>query len=144
MYRGLGGFTVGFCVGVLQMGSAENKADVESDEEEIPFTSSSPAGGRKVHSLDFEMAAHMHMHSRVDVVNSWIYKLMRIRPLGSIYIVLIRAKINILLPFGPLAILLHYISGKHVRFLVCYTRPILMSLFVVELHSFSEVKTRRM
>lgn len=93
----------------MQMGSIEEKTDLESDEE-IPF-STSPAG-RKMNSLDFEM---VHMHSRVNSVNSWIYKLMRIRPLGSIYIVLIREKINILLPFGPLAILLHYISGKHVR-----------------------------
>lgn len=34
-------------------------------------------------------------------------------PLRSIYIVLIKAKINMLLPFGPLAILLHYLTGKH-------------------------------
>nr|GMD35416.1 vacuolar cation/proton exchanger 5 isoform X3 [Ipomoea batatas] len=33
--------------------------------------------------------------------------------LRSIYIVLIRAKINVLLPFGPLAILLHHVTGKH-------------------------------
>ncbi|XP_015894167.1 vacuolar cation/proton exchanger 2 [Ziziphus jujuba] len=84
-----------------------SKTDLESDEE-IPFGTSS--AGRKINSLDFEMA---HMRSRVNSVNSFIYKLMRIRPLGSIYIILIRAKINILLPFGPLAILLHYVTGKH-------------------------------
>ncbi|XP_052174661.1 vacuolar cation/proton exchanger 2-like isoform X6 [Diospyros lotus] len=37
----------------------------------------------------------------------------RATPLRSIYIVLIKAKINVLLPFGPLAILLHYLTGKH-------------------------------
>ena len=32
----------------------------------------------------------------------------------SVYIVLLKAKINLLLPFGPSAILLHYLTRKHV------------------------------
>lgn len=89
------------------MGSIEENAGLESDEE-IPF-SSSPAK-RKVHPLDFEIA---HLHSRSDAAKSQIFSLMRKRPLRSIYIVLIKAKINVLLPFGPLAIFLHYVTGKH-------------------------------
>ncbi|KAK9281986.1 hypothetical protein L1049_004897 [Liquidambar formosana] len=88
------------------MGPIEEKTDLESDEE-IPF-SSSPAT-RKVHAFDFE-ATHIGPH----VSSTWIYKQIRIRPLKSIYIVLIKAKINMLLPFGLLAILLHYLTGKHV------------------------------
>ncbi|PON71037.1 Calcium/proton exchanger CAX [Trema orientale] len=89
------------------MVSREENTDLDSDEE-IPF-SSSPAR-RKVHSLDFEMG---HMHSRSDVAKSRSFNFMRISVLRSIYIVLIKAKINLLLPFGPLAIVLHYITGKH-------------------------------
>ncbi|CAA6659274.1 unnamed protein product [Spirodela intermedia] len=33
--------------------------------------------------------------------------------LGSLYVVLFKAKINLLLPFGPMAILLHYLTRKH-------------------------------
>ena len=91
-----------------QMGSREEKIDLDSDEE-IPF-SSSPTK-RKVHSLDFEMD---HVHTRSDVPKSRTFNFMRISLLRSIYVVLIKAKINLLLPFGPLAILLHYTSGKHV------------------------------
>ncbi|EXC37566.1 Vacuolar cation/proton exchanger 2 [Morus notabilis] len=89
------------------MAAIEEKTDLESDEE-IPFSSS--LGKRKVHSLDFEMA---HMHPHPDASKSQILNLMWKSPLRSIYIVLIKAKINILLPFGPLAILLHYVTGKH-------------------------------
>ncbi|CAI9753685.1 unnamed protein product [Fraxinus pennsylvanica] len=37
----------------------------------------------------------------------------RISLLRSIYVVLFKAKINVLLPFGPIAIMLHYLSKKH-------------------------------
>ncbi|XP_062109969.1 vacuolar cation/proton exchanger 3-like [Humulus lupulus] len=89
------------------MVSREDKTDLDFDEE-IPF-SSSPAK-RKVHSLDFEIP---HMHSRLDAAKPRTFNFMTNSVLRSIYIVLIRAKINVLLPFGPLAILLHYTTGKH-------------------------------
>ncbi|KAJ9693470.1 hypothetical protein PVL29_012305 [Vitis rotundifolia] len=89
------------------MGSIEEKIDLESDEE-IPFSTSQ--GTRKVHSFDFETS---HIGSHAALSNSWIFKKMRTAPLRSVYIVLIKAKINMLLPFGPLAILLHYLTGKH-------------------------------
>ena len=91
------------------MGSIEEKIDLESDEE-IPFSTSQ--GTRKVHSFDFETS---HIGSHAALSTSWIFKKMRTAPLRSVYIVLIKAKINMLLPFGPLAILLHYLTGKHVR-----------------------------
>lgn len=37
------------------------------------------------------------------------------RILMSIYTVLVKAKTNVLLPFGPVAIMLHYLTGKQVR-----------------------------
>lgn len=85
----------------------EEKVEVESDEE-IPFSAS--ATGKKVHAFDSE--GHS-IASHVDMSKSWILKRIQMGPLRSIYIVLIKAKINMLLPFGPLAILLHYLTGKH-------------------------------
>ncbi|KAL6144269.1 hypothetical protein ACLB2K_054964 [Fragaria x ananassa] len=91
----------------LEMGAIDEKIDLESDEE-IPFSSSSATN--KVDSLNFEM---VHLPSRPVMANSWIARHIGIRAVRSIYIVLLKAKINILLPFGPLAILLHYFTGKH-------------------------------
>ncbi|KAG6758702.1 hypothetical protein POTOM_039061 [Populus tomentosa] len=85
----------------------EEKVEVESDEE-IPFSAS--ATGKKVHPFDSEGNS---IASHVDMSKSWILKRIQMGPLRSIYIVLIKAKINMLLPFGPLAILLHYLTGKH-------------------------------
>ncbi|KAK3219151.1 hypothetical protein Dsin_013121 [Dipteronia sinensis] len=89
------------------MGPIEEKIDLESDDDEIPF-SSSPLSN-KVHAFDFEPK----MYPGADVAYSRIFKQIRMGPLRSIYIVLIKAKINLLLPFGPLAIMLHYLTGKH-------------------------------
>ncbi|KAF8390815.1 hypothetical protein HHK36_023114 [Tetracentron sinense] len=88
----------------MQMGPIEDKRDIES-EEEIPFSTSQAT--RKIHAFD-------HVGTHTDVPHTWIPKRIRSsRPLESIYIVLIKAKINVLLPFGPLAILLHYLTRKH-------------------------------
>lgn len=91
------------------MGALEETIDLES-EEEIPLTSSQAMS--KAHPFDFE-APHIGPHAKLS--NSWFSKPMQIRAFRSIYIVLVKAKINVLLPFGPLAILLHYLTGKHVR-----------------------------
>ncbi|KAG9154927.1 hypothetical protein Leryth_012126 [Lithospermum erythrorhizon] len=89
------------------MGSIEVKVDLDSDEE-IPL--SSPQGN-KVHPLSFETS---HASPRANLSRSWEFRKMeRFNILRSIYIVLIKAKINVLLPFGPLAILLHYTTKKH-------------------------------
>lgn len=93
----------------MQMVSIEEKIDLDSDEE-IPFSTSQ--GPVKVHPFDFETS---HIVSHKPLSNIWILKRMRSAPLRSVYVVLIKAKINMLLPFGPLAILLHYVTGKHVR-----------------------------
>ncbi|PRQ51971.1 putative calcium/proton exchanger [Rosa chinensis] len=55
----------------------------------------------------------VHLPSRPVMPNSWIARHIGMRAVRSIYIVLLKAKINMLLPFGPLAILLHYVTGKH-------------------------------
>lgn len=91
------------------MGSAGEKLELEFDEE-IPFSSSQST--IKIDSLHYE-APHIasprsYRSSRV------LRKMYQISLLRSIYIVIFKAKINVLLPFGPLAILLHYVTGKHV------------------------------
>ncbi|KAL0319512.1 UNVERIFIED_CONTAM: Vacuolar cation/proton exchanger 2, partial [Sesamum angustifolium] len=90
------------------MGSIEEKVDLESDEE-IPFSGSQTSN--KMQSLSFE-TSHILSHPKFSA--SWILrKVNRVSILRSIYIVLIKAKINVLLPFGPLAIMLHYLTKKH-------------------------------
>ena len=84
----------------IQMVSIEEKTELESDEE-IPFSIS--------------QATSFHIGHHTALSTSWFLKKMRTAPLRSVYIVLIKAKINMLLPFGPMAILLHYLTGKHVR-----------------------------
>lgn len=93
----------------LQMGAQEENIDLDTDEK-IPFRSSQAA--RKLHPFDLEAS---HVGSHTGVSDFWIVKHARLRYLRSIYVVIFKAKINVLLPFGPVAILLHYLTGKHVR-----------------------------
>ncbi|XP_042021386.1 vacuolar cation/proton exchanger 3-like [Salvia splendens] len=91
------------------MGSVEEKIDLDSDEE-IPFSVSESTN--KMHSMSFEPSRHILAHPQFSA--SWVIrKVNRVSILRSIYIVLIKAKINVLLPFGPLAILLHYFTKMH-------------------------------
>ena len=92
------------------MESIEEKIDLESDEE-LPFSSSQ--GTKKLQAFQFETS---HNTSHTNASNSWVFKRIWISPLRSTYFVL-KAKINVLLPFGPLAILLHYLTGKQVRWI---------------------------
>lgn len=89
------------------MGAQEENIDLDTDEK-IPFRSSQAA--RKLHPFDLEAS---HVGSRTGVSDFWIVKHARLRYLRSIYVVIFKAKINVLLPFGPVAILLHYLTGKH-------------------------------
>lgn len=93
----------------MQMGSIEENIDLESDEE-IPFSSSQATD--KLQNFHFETPRTI---SEPNISSSWASYSLRNSVVRSIYIVLIKAKINVLLPFGPLAILLHYLTGKHVR-----------------------------
>ncbi|KAG4961689.1 hypothetical protein JHK87_038322 [Glycine soja] len=96
------------------MGSVlEDKIDRHSfhdhhDADDTPLASSSSKVLQQLHSFDFEDT------SVVDLRSSSFFNTTRIS--RSIYVVLIKAKINLLLPFGPLAILLHYLTGHHVFF----------------------------
>lgn len=94
------------------MGSIGEKVDLESDEE-IPFSSSHNATN-KAETLHFEAAAHMASPRSFYSSSRVLRKMDQISFMRSIYIVILKAKINILLPFGPLAILLHYVTKKHV------------------------------
>ncbi|RDY01543.1 Vacuolar cation/proton exchanger 2, partial [Mucuna pruriens] len=77
-----------------QMGSVEDKIDLDDDD--APFASSS------LSAFNFETSV-------VNLRRSSFFNITRIS--RSVYVVLIKAKINILLPFGPLAIFLHYLTG---------------------------------
>jgi Ca2+:H+ antiporter len=91
------------------------QAHAEGDEHELELELASPAGSpapppRKMHSLDFE-----HIGSLAAVAESLAPGSRWRRALTSVRVVIFQAKINVLLPFGPLAIMLHYLSGTHVR-----------------------------
>ncbi|KAL3825040.1 hypothetical protein ACJIZ3_021069 [Penstemon smallii] len=90
------------------MGAVEEKVDHLESDEEIPFHASQSTN--KIHSLNFETSPLSNQRFSA----SWVLrKVNRVSILRSMYIVLIRAKINVLLPFGPLAIMLHYLTNKH-------------------------------
>ncbi|KAL8139287.1 hypothetical protein V2J09_005308 [Rumex salicifolius] len=80
------------------------KVDLDSDEE----LSLSLPKSKKVHSIDFESPIGQN-----QVVNSRFFRKLNNSPFRSVYSVLINAKINVLLPFGPLAIVLHYTTERH-------------------------------
>nr|ASM90204.1 Ca2+ cation antiporter 5 [Sesuvium portulacastrum] len=77
-------------------------------DEEIEL-SSSKSNGKAGHALDFEACVSLPK----EIPSSRLMKKLKISRLSSIHTVLIKAKINVLLPFGPLAILLHYTTHKH-------------------------------
>ncbi|KMT03761.1 hypothetical protein BVRB_8g189090 [Beta vulgaris subsp. vulgaris] len=89
------------------MEPVDGKLDLEFGED-IPL-SSTISSRKGVHPLVFETSSAMQR----EVPDSQLIKKLRISPFSSIYTVLIKAKINVLLPFGPLAILLHYLTHKH-------------------------------
>ena len=91
------------------MGAAEN-AELGFQEEEEEGMVAGTASPRKMHSLDFE-----HIGSLAAVAESLSPRSKWRMALRSIRIVIFHAKINVLLPFGPLAITLHYLPGNHVR-----------------------------
>lgn len=103
--------------------SAGDKMDADFDEE-TPFSSTSPSSANtatsssssaKPHSFHFDSSSSLPKSSSSSSSPSFFNHSLTRRISKSIYIVLIKAKINILLPFGPLAIFLHYFSGgKHV------------------------------
>ncbi|KAL7140499.1 hypothetical protein ABFS83_09G124000 [Erythranthe nasuta] len=91
-----------------EMGSIEEKVDLDSDEE-IPFSGARTTN--KMQPMNFE-PSHILLNRRFSA--SWVIrKVHRISILRSIHIVLFKARINFLLPFGPLAIMLHYLTNKH-------------------------------
>ncbi|KAK9131572.1 hypothetical protein Sjap_012059 [Stephania japonica] len=104
---------------MIQMrGIEEEEEEEKMDLEAAASASDAPSQGqgqgqgtRKLHPFD---ATTCHIGSFVDFPYRAAPKRIRNRALLSVYTVLIRAKINVLLPFGPLAILLHYFKRNHV------------------------------
>ncbi|KAF0921406.1 hypothetical protein E2562_006974 [Oryza meyeriana var. granulata] len=62
----------------------------------------------KMQALDFE-----HIGSLAAVAESLSPGSKWRRAFTSVRVVILQAKINVLLPFGPLAVMLHYLTGKH-------------------------------
>jgi hypothetical protein len=92
------------------MGAAENAELGGLHDEEEMVAGTAPPPPRKMQSLDFE-----HIGSLAAVAESLSPRSKWRMALRSVRIVIFQAKINVLLPFGPLAITLHYIPGNHVR-----------------------------
>lgn len=88
------------------MESTLEKIDFESDEES-PLTLSQSAGAKQ--SFQFETSSH------TSVPKFRTLRKLQFTAFHSVYVVLFKAKINVLLPFGPLAVLMHYMTGRHVR-----------------------------
>nr|GEU79806.1 vacuolar cation/proton exchanger 3-like isoform X1 [Tanacetum cinerariifolium] len=82
--------------------------DFESDEES-PLTLSQSAGAPAKQSFQFETTSS-HI---TNLPKSKLFRKLHSTAFHSVYIVLFKAKINVLLPFGPLAVLLHYLTGWH-------------------------------
>uniref|UniRef100_A0A0D9VUX5 Vacuolar cation/proton exchanger n=1 Tax=Leersia perrieri TaxID=77586 RepID=A0A0D9VUX5_9ORYZ len=94
------------------MGAAAEEEKAELGMEELELEASPPA---KMQALDFE-----HIGSLAAVAESLSRGSKWRRALTSVRVVILQAKINVLLPFGPLAVVLHYLTGKH---LALYTGP---------------------
>jgi Ca2+:H+ antiporter len=92
---------------IAQMASIEEETTGLQDE--AININGSPLSVRKMQTFE-------HIGSLAAVAQNYGPRSAKSRILMSIYIVLIKAKINVLLPFGPLAVILHYVTGKHVRF----------------------------
>lgn len=80
--------------------------ETDFDEETPLSSSSSTTTASKPHTFHFDSSLPLPKSSSSSSSTRRISR--------SIYTVLIKAKINILLPFGPLAIFLHYFTAKHV------------------------------
>lgn len=79
----------------------------EEEEEEGDNLLGGGSGVRKIHEFHI---------SRGFVSDSFIVGRTSRIIFRNINIVILKAKINILLPFGPLAIILHSVTGKQVMF----------------------------
>jgi len=82
----------------------------EDPEIEMQTLANSLPATRKPYVSDF---LHMGLYS--EFAESFSLRRTLRRLWSSINIVIMSAKINLLLPFGPLCILLHYLTRKHVR-----------------------------
>ncbi|KAI3675388.1 hypothetical protein L1987_84978 [Smallanthus sonchifolius] len=92
-------------MGSNKMELSSQNIDLESDEES-PLTLSQSAGAKQ--SFQFEAS-----HISVPKTKSHVLRKLQHTAFHSVYVVLFKAKINVLLPFGPLAVVLHYVTGRH-------------------------------
>ncbi|XP_058079441.1 vacuolar cation/proton exchanger 2-like isoform X1 [Magnolia sinica] len=84
----------------------EEKRDLELEGESL-ISSSSPSSSTVRKMRTYETS---HGGSLGNVAHVWMPIRAINRLFMNVYIVLIKAKINVLLPFGPLAVLLHYLT----------------------------------
>lgn len=66
----------------------------------------------EVHAFEFET---FELRPNENNANSSIFKRIWISLPRNIHIVLFKSRVNMLLPFGPIAILVHHLSEKQVR-----------------------------
>ncbi|KAL8232490.1 hypothetical protein R6Q57_002268 [Mikania cordata] len=92
-------------MGSSKMELSSEKIDLDSDEES-PLTLSQSPGTKQ--SFQFEAS-----HTSAPKSKSHVFRKLQYTALHSVNVVLFKAKINVLLPFGPLAVLLHYFTGHH-------------------------------
>ncbi|KAD4584906.1 hypothetical protein E3N88_22507 [Mikania micrantha] len=92
-------------MGSNKMELSSEKIDLDSDEES-PLTLSQSPGTKQ--SFQFEAS-----HTSAPKSKSHVFRKLQYTALHSVNVVLFKAKINVLLPFGPLAVLLHYFTGRH-------------------------------
>lgn len=91
------------------MGSIEEKIGFES----IPLSAS-----ESMNKLEVEVEVEVQVQPLNCESLQFPREVHGVSILRSIYIVLLKPKINVLLPFGPLAILLHHFTSKQVNFLI--------------------------
>jgi len=87
----------------IEMGSPDYDRD---DETEDQILISPSDADRKNHEFKSTMNGPL-----VDVLNKWTFRRAKNRIFESIHIVTMQNKINLLLPFGPAAVILAHLSG---------------------------------
>lgn len=91
------------------MGSLGDKTILEFEDESLV----SPVS---LNRKNFSIEGSLHSSSLAGGSQKFCYSIMKNRVFGSIKIVVFSAKINLLMPFGPLAILVSSLSGHHVSY----------------------------
>lgn len=108
------------------MGSLGEKTILEFEDESLV----SPVS---LNRKNFAFEASMHGSPSSGDSQKFCYGNMKNRIIDSIKIVVFSAKINLLMPFGPLAILVSSLSGHHVSYLPTCSHQFILGCYLVPL-----------